>query len=109
MFVSDPQSPGPLAELELWRGRADALSGLCEQLKLPMTKTILKLMSQANLVPLPHLLETITKLNNFHKEAKENVCFLSTVERYFKVSQNVMQECCSRVFKSWRTSAKRLK
>ncbi|XP_053336632.1 dynein axonemal heavy chain 10 [Clarias gariepinus] len=79
------QSPGPLAELELWRGRADALSGLCEQLKLPMTKTILKLMSQANLVPLPHLLETITKLNNFHKEAKENVCFLSTVERYFKL------------------------
>ncbi|XP_053509735.1 dynein axonemal heavy chain 10 isoform X2 [Ictalurus furcatus] len=79
-----PQAPGPMAELEFWRERATVLSGLCEQLKLPVVKKILEVMGRADLDPMQNLNETITELNLYHVEAMENVRFLGTVERYFK-------------------------
>lgn len=83
---ADPQAPGPMAELEFWRERAAVLSGLCEQLKLPEVKKILEVTSQADLEPMQNLHETMTELKLYHVEATENVRFLGTVERYFKVS-----------------------
>lgn len=75
-----------MAELEFWRERATVLSGLCEQLKLPEVKKTLEVMGQADLDPMQGLNEAITELNLYHVEAMENVRFLGTVERYFKVS-----------------------
>lgn len=82
-----PQAPGPMAELELWRERSSELSGLWEQLELPAVKNILKVMNQANVISIQNLNETISQLTFFHVEALENVRFLGTMERYFKVSQ----------------------
>ncbi|XP_027024931.2 dynein axonemal heavy chain 10 isoform X2 [Tachysurus fulvidraco] len=79
-----PQAPGPMAELEFWRERASVLTGLCEQLKLPVVKKILEVTSRADLEPVQNLNETLTELNLYHVEATENVRFLGTVERYFK-------------------------
>lgn len=85
LFIT-PQGPGPMAELEFWRERATVLSGLCEQLKLPVVKKILEVMSQADLDPMQNLNETITELNLYQVEAMQNVRVLSTVKRYLKVS-----------------------
>lgn len=78
-----------MAELEFWRERASILTGLCEQLKLPVVKKILEVTSRADLEPMQNLNETLTELNLYHVEATENVRFLGTVERYFKVSQKI--------------------
>lgn len=75
-----------MAELEFWRERASVLSALCEQLKLPVVKKILEVMSQADLDPMQNLNETIKELNLYQVEAMENVRMLDTVKRYLKVS-----------------------
>lgn len=85
---ADPQVPGPMAELEFWRERANVLSDLCEQLKLPVVNRILEVASQVDLDPMQNLNETIKELNLYHVEAMENMRFLGTVERHFRVSQN---------------------
>lgn len=78
-----------MAELEFWRERASVLSGLCEQLKLPMVKRILEVVHEADLEPMLNLNESLTELNLYTVEAMENVRFLGTVERYFKVSLKI--------------------
>lgn len=104
LFVSDlgadPQAPGPMAELEFWRERASVLASLCEQLKLPVVKKILEVMNRADLDPMQNLNETLTELNLYHVEAMENVRFLGTVERYFKVSQKMTNMALFRILKS---------
>ncbi|XP_074640231.1 dynein axonemal heavy chain 10-like [Tubulanus polymorphus] len=75
-----PQGNGPLAEIDFWRERNAALSALVEQLKLPKVVRIFDLY---------HKLESGIEdhhgdLIRYHTEAKDNVRFLSTLERHFK-------------------------
>nr|XP_015221526.1 PREDICTED: dynein heavy chain 10, axonemal [Lepisosteus oculatus] len=79
-----PQAPGPMAEIDFWRERTAILSALSEQLKLPVVKKILEVMSRADPVTTQNLDLTVTELSKYHVEAVENVRFLGTLERHFK-------------------------
>ena len=71
---------GPLAEIDFWRDRNGALSALVEQLKLPKIALILELYANID-----NAIEyRRADLNKYHTEAKDNVRFLSTLERHFK-------------------------
>ena len=69
---------GPLAEIDFWRDRSGALSALVEQLKLPKIAAILEIYNNIDLE------YRRADLNKYHTEAKDNVRFLSTLERHFK-------------------------
>uniref|UniRef100_A0AAY4CET6 Dynein heavy chain tail domain-containing protein n=1 Tax=Denticeps clupeoides TaxID=299321 RepID=A0AAY4CET6_9TELE len=79
-----PQAPGPLAEIEFWRERAAVLSALSEQLKLPLVKKILNVMTRTDPGTVQNLELTVNELNKFHLKSMDNVRFLSTLERHFK-------------------------
>ena len=75
-----PQGNGPLAEIDYWRERNAALSALFEQLKLPKVKQLLEIFSHVD-----NSIEYLRQdLNKYYTEAKDNVRFLSTLERHFK-------------------------
>lgn len=75
-----PQGYGPLAEIDYWRERNAALSALYEQLRLPKVKIFLELFNNID-----NSFEYLKQdLNKFYTEAKDNVRFLSTLERHFK-------------------------
>ena len=75
-----PVGNGPLAEIDYWRERNAALSALYEQLKLPKVKALLNIYSHVNQAVEYHRAD----LSKFYTEAKDNVRFLSTLERHFK-------------------------
>ncbi|XP_066511362.1 dynein axonemal heavy chain 10-like isoform X1 [Hoplias malabaricus] len=79
-----PQAPGPMAEIDFWRERAAVLSALSEQLKLPVVKKILEVMTCADPVTVQNLDLIVTELTKYQVEAVDNVRFLSTLERHFK-------------------------
>uniref|UniRef100_A0A8C4TE89 Dynein axonemal heavy chain 10 n=1 Tax=Erpetoichthys calabaricus TaxID=27687 RepID=A0A8C4TE89_ERPCA len=81
-----PQGQGPLAEIEYWRERAATLSAINEQLKLPVVKKILEVMVHADPVTVQNFDLTVNELSKFHVEAVDNVKFLGTLERHFKVT-----------------------
>lgn len=75
-----PQYNGPLAEIDYWRERNAAFSALYEQLKLPKVKQMLELYGNID-----NSIEYLKQdLNKYYTEAKDNVRFLSTLERHFK-------------------------
>ena len=75
-----PQGNGPLAEIDYWRERNAALSALFEQLKLPKVKQLLEIFNHTD-----NSIEYLRQdLNKYYTEAKDNVRFLSTLERHFK-------------------------
>ncbi|KAE8635010.1 hypothetical protein XENTR_v10002490 [Xenopus tropicalis] len=79
-----PQGNGPLAEIDFWRERNATLSALSEQLKLPLVKKILSVLSIADPGVVQNLELTVNELAKYHVEAADNVRFLSTLERHFK-------------------------
>lgn len=77
-----PQGFGPLAEIDYWRERNAGLSALSEQLKAPKVIELLDLYAQfENSNSFDYLKQD---LNKYFVEAKDNVRFLSTLERHFK-------------------------
>ena len=75
-----PQGNGPLAEIDYWRERNAALSALYEQLRLPRVQMFLDIFGNVD-----NMFEYLKQdLNKFYVEAKDNVRFLSTLERHFK-------------------------
>ena len=74
------QGNGPLAEIDYWRERNAALSALHEQLKSASVQRFLKLFSRID-SSLDYLRQDLAK---YYVEAKDNVRFLSTLERHFK-------------------------
>ena len=76
-----------MAEIDFWRERTAILSAVSEQLKLPVVKKILEVMVRADPVTVQNLDLTVTELAKHHVESVENVRFLSTLERHFKVGQ----------------------
>lgn len=76
-----PQGNGPLAEIDFWRERNASLSALYEQLKLPKVKALLDLNSHNDSNSFEVWKQDLSK---DYTEAKDNVRFLSTLERHFK-------------------------
>lgn len=74
----------PLGEIEFWRERATGLSTIYEQLTTPRAQQmvqVLRLMENQNLVLFQFNFSELSKL---YLEAKDNVKFLTTLERHFK-------------------------
>ncbi|PNH08033.1 Dynein-1-alpha heavy chain, flagellar inner arm I1 complex [Tetrabaena socialis] len=81
-----PTGKGPLAEIEFWRERNAVLSSLYEQLNLPQVKRMIAVVEKGsddrNLIAgFKSQLGELTKLAT---EARDNVKFLTTLERHFK-------------------------
>lgn len=79
------QGNGPLAEIEFWRERNATLSALHEQTKLPVVRKVLEVIKESDSMLVANLQPVLTELFKLHMEASDNVRFLSTVERHFKV------------------------
>uniref|UniRef100_H2ZL68 Dynein heavy chain tail domain-containing protein n=1 Tax=Ciona savignyi TaxID=51511 RepID=H2ZL68_CIOSA len=80
-----PQGNGPLAEIDFWRERNAALSALSEQLKLPTVTRMLDVLAQkADTTALSNFKMSRDELAKYYTEAKDNVRFLTTLERHFK-------------------------
>ncbi|KAG9351776.1 hypothetical protein JZ751_023027 [Albula glossodonta] len=67
-----PQGQGPMAEIYFWQERTATLSALCEQLKLPVVKKILEVMTVADPVTMQNLDMIVMELHKYHVEASEN-------------------------------------
>lgn len=77
---------GPLAEIAYWRERNVALSGVHEQLHAPAVVGLLnRLRGQDSGGLVAEFTSLTSELRKHHSEAKDNVKFLSTLERHFKV------------------------
>jgi dynein heavy chain len=92
-----PTGKGPLAEIEFWRSRSAALSTLYEQLNLPHVKRVISVLEQASSRSESDAFhdfdQQLKELAKLHIEAKDNVKFLSTLERHFKsISQGTLHE-----------------
>ena len=74
------QGSGPIAEIDFWRERNAALSALTEQLKIPLVAQMFNIYSQVE----TDIESRRPDLNKYYVEAKDNVRFLSTLERHFK-------------------------
>ncbi|MGH0158836.1 UNVERIFIED_CONTAM: hypothetical protein FKN15_061612 [Acipenser sinensis] len=80
----DADGNGPMSEIDFWRERTATLSALSEQLKLPVVKRILEVMSRADPITVQNLDLAVTELSKYYVETVENVRFLGTLERHFK-------------------------
>nr|Q9SMH3.1 RecName: Full=Dynein-1-alpha heavy chain, flagellar inner arm I1 complex; AltName: Full=1-alpha DHC; AltName: Full=Dynein-1, subspecies f [Chlamydomonas reinhardtii]CAB56598.1 1-alpha dynein heavy chain [Chlamydomonas reinhardtii] len=81
-----PTGKGPLAEIEFWRERNAVLSSLYEQLNLPQVKRMILVVEKGSddrnlMAGFKSQLGELTKLAT---EARDNVKFLTTLERHFK-------------------------
>lgn len=81
LLKKTPNGPTPMAEIDFWRERNAQLSALVEQYKLPKVVRILHLYSIAENISVE---SHKTELIKYYTEAKDNVKFLSLVERHFK-------------------------
>ena len=76
------QGDGPLAEIEFWRDRNAALSSLFEQIRMPHVQQIIKVLEHVE--PRGTFQYHFSVLTKLCVEAKDNVKFLTTLERHFK-------------------------
>lgn len=79
-----PVGSTALSEISFWRDRNTVLSALYEQLSQPIIKMITDILIEANSSLVPPFENRLSELNKLHLEAKDNVKFLSTLERHFK-------------------------
>ncbi|KAF5830619.1 hypothetical protein DUNSADRAFT_14266 [Dunaliella salina] len=81
-----PSGSGPLAEIEFWRLRNAILSALYEQLNLPSVQKIIAVLEigsdDRNLMA--SFKSQLAELTKLAAEARDNVKFLTTLERHFK-------------------------
>jgi len=84
MLRKVPSGPGPLAEIECWIERSSTLTALQEQLELPLVTQALAVLSRAKVSGLSAFTYHRGELATCQAEAKDNVKFLSTLERHFK-------------------------
>jgi dynein heavy chain len=84
-----PVGKGPLAEIDHWRARSAALSTLYEQLNTPNARRMIKVLEKmgpdsTGSSLLPGFNYQFSELEKRYVEAKDNVKFLTTLERHFK-------------------------
>lgn len=83
-LVKQPQGNGPLAIIDYWKEINSALSALYEQLKLPSVQKIVSILKLSNVQSFSMFEVHRSELNKYYMEARDNVKFLSTLERHFK-------------------------
>eukprot|EP00398_MALV-I-01_sp_L67-1_P000765 gene765-501_t len=80
----------PMAEIEFWRDRSSKVSTLYEQLQLPAVQKAVNALNSMTITSsdaeriTSHFHEQYGELSRMHVEAKDNVKFLTTLERHFK-------------------------
>lgn len=74
----------PLGEIEFWRERNASLSALYEQINMPRVQQMLQVLRLLENPQLPTFHYHFGELSKLYLEAKDNVKFLSTLERHFK-------------------------
>jgi len=85
-----PEANYALGEIEFWRNKSATLSTLHQQLSLPIVNTVidrLRLYQEENAGNLQYIQdfeENFRLLTNLYNEAKDNMKFLTTLERQFK-------------------------
>lgn len=79
-----PKGDGPLAEIDYWKERNICLSGIFEQTKQEKAKRILEILSLVESPAASSFESQRQDLAKYYSEAKDNVRFLSTLERHFK-------------------------
>lgn len=77
-----------MAEIEFWRERVAVFSSLSEQLNLQVVKKILDVMTRADSFIMQELEKTTAELSKYQEESVNNVQFLTTIERHFRVRSN---------------------
>lgn len=82
-----------MAEIVFWQERASILSALSEQLKQPMVKKILEVMTKADAAIVQTLEGTVAELTKYRVESDDNLRFLNTLERHFMVNFLQMHYC----------------
>lgn len=75
-----------MAEIAFWQERTSILRALCEQLKQPVVKKILEVMTKADAGIVQTLEGTVAELIKYYVESDDNLRFLRTLERHFMVS-----------------------
>jgi dynein heavy chain len=79
-----PKGDGPLAEIDYWKERNISLSGIFEQTKQEKARRILEILTHIESPAASSFESQRQDLAKFYNEAKDNVRFLSTLERHFK-------------------------
>ena len=79
-----PKDEGPLAEIDYWKERNISLSGIFEQTKQDKAKRILDVLALVESPAAASFENQRLDLSKLYNEAKDNVRFLSTLERHFK-------------------------
>ncbi|NXG70069.1 DYH10 protein, partial [Baryphthengus martii] len=79
-----PQGNGPLAEVNFWRERSDALGALAEQTKLPEVQKVLEILQEAESENIGDLQIVLSELRKQHVVALHSVKCLSTLKRHLK-------------------------
>ncbi|KAF1336483.1 Dynein heavy chain, partial [Globisporangium splendens] len=75
---------GPLAEIEFWRERNATLSTIYEQIDMASVQKMIKLLELVEASMLLTFKCHFSELSKLYIEAKDNVKFLTTLERHFK-------------------------
>lgn len=75
---------GPMAEIEFWRNRNSSVSALFEQLNISLAHKIIDILNATGSPITADFEYQFSELNKLYTEAKDNVKFLSTLERHFK-------------------------
>jgi dynein heavy chain len=79
-----PKGDGPLAEIDYWKERNISLSGIFEQTKQEKAKRTLEVLLKVESPATASFENQRIDLARYYSEAKDNVRFLSTLERHFK-------------------------
>ncbi|CAJ1332260.1 unnamed protein product [Effrenium voratum] len=74
----------PMAEIDFWRDRSSKVSTVYEQLQLPGVKKVLEVLEASEPPVLQQFQDQFGSLQQMHVVAKDNVKFLTTLERHFK-------------------------
>ena len=75
---------GPLAEIEYWRERNANFSMIYEQIQMPNVQKMIKVLELVEADMISNFKYQFSELSKLYIEAKDNVKFLTTLERHFK-------------------------
>ena len=84
-FKKTPPGNGPLAEIEYWKERNAALNALYLQLQTATVQHIISVLKLAGSSSQVSFEITRGDLTRYYVEAKDNIKFLMTLERHFKI------------------------
>jgi len=78
------ESRFPMAEIDFWRDRSSKVSTVYEQLQLPAVRKALDVLEASEPPILQQFQDQFGALQQMHVVAKDNVKFLTTLQRHFK-------------------------